>query len=268
MITYGFSIGQYYPINSPVHRIDPRIKLLLVVAFTFVVFSIRNFTGFAVAALILGALVFLSRFPISLVTRGLRPLLYMLSFTFIIHLWATGGPWIDIGPTSISSIGLRAGALVGIRLVLLVVGASFLTLTSTPIELTDGIESILSPLKRIGAPVHEIAMMMTIALRFIPILAVEADKIIRAQLSRGARFESTNPVIKAKSFIPVLIPLFLSVFRRADELAEAMEARAYRGGEGRTRVRRLEMRNRDWVALIMMMAAFTVMIWIGRLPVV
>jgi len=268
MFNFGFTIGQYYPVNSLIHRIDPRVKLLLVIAYAFAIFLIQNFTGFAFAALITGVLVVLGRLPVRLIIRGLKPILYILVFTFLIHLWTGGGPWIDLGIISISEAGLITGALIGIRLVLLIVGASLLTLTSTPIELTDGIESILAPLKRIRVPVHEIAMMVTIALRFIPTLAVEADKIIKAQSSRGAKFDSGNPVIKAKSFIPVLVPLFLSVFRRADELAEAMEARAYRGGQGRTRMRRLEMGMRDIVAFVVMAILLICVAWIGRLPAI
>lgn len=264
----GFSIGQYYPGDSLMHRTDPRVKLVLVFAYTFAVFLIENFTGFIPMALMIVLLIILGRLPVQLVTRGLKPLLYILIFTFIVHLWTSGGPRIDIGPASISAHGLREGTFVSVRLVLLIIGASFLTLTSTPIELNDGTEFLLSPLKRIGVPVHEIAMMVTIALRFIPILAVEVDKVVKAQSARGARFESANPIIKARSYIPILIPLFLGVFRRADELAEAMEARAYRGGHGRTRMRQLTIRKHDFVVLLVMVLLFAGMVWIGRLPVI
>ena len=265
---FGLTIGEYYPVDSPVHALDPRVKILLVLVFTIAAFTVVNFSGLAAAAALIVGVALVSRVPILLAIKGVRPLLYLLVLTFIIHLFTGAKPWIELGPLHLSVPGARSGALVGIRLVILVVGAAFLTLTSTPIELTDAIESLLAPLKKVRVPAHEIAMMMTIALRFIPTLAAETDKIVKAQASRGARFESSNPVTRARSFIPVLVPLFLSVFRRADELAEAMEARAYRGGEGRTRMRRLEMKGRDVLALILVSVVFAVMAWVGRLPLV
>lgn len=263
----GFITGQYYPADSLVHRIDPRVKLLLILFYAFAIFFIKNFTGFAVTAVLIGLFIYISKLPVSLTLKGVKPLFYILVLTLLIQLWIGGGPWVAIGPANISIPGLRAGIFIDIRLVLLIVGASFLTLTSTPVELTDAIEYLLTPLKRLGVPSHELAMMMTIALRFIPILSAETDKIIKAQASRGARFDSKNPIIKFKSFIPILIPLFVSVFRRADELAEAMEARAYRGGEGRTRMRKLRMKSGDWMGLVVVTALFVGMIYIGRLPV-
>ncbi len=252
-IASGFIAGQYYPSGSLVHRADPRVKLLLVIIFVLAVFLVKNFTGFAIVVVLLGLFVYLSRLPVILTLKGVRPLLFVLAITLLIHLWVGGG--------------LRTGIFVDLRLILLVVGASFLTLTSTPVELTDAIESLLSPLKRIGVPSHELAMMMTIALRFIPALSTEADKIIKAQTARGARFDSKNPLARARSFIPILVPLFVSVFRRADELAEAMEARAYRGGEGRTRMHNLKMRSGDWVSFVVVIILLAGMVWVGRLPI-
>jgi energy-coupling factor transport system permease protein len=266
-VATDFIAGQYYPEESVIHRTDPRVKLLLVFYYALAIFFINNFTGFAVAAVLIGGLVILGRIPVVLTLKGIRPLFYILVFTLIIHLWADGGPWMKIGPIGISSNGLREGIFVGLRLIFLVVGASFLTLTSTPVELTNAIEHILSPLKRAGIPAHEVAMMMTIALRFMPILSTEADKVIKAQIARGASFEAKNPITRARSFIPILIPLFIGAFRRADELAEAMEARAYRGGEGRTRLKELKMGPGDWIGLIMLTALFAGMVWVGRLPV-
>ncbi|MCL6471704.1 MAG: energy-coupling factor transporter transmembrane protein EcfT [Firmicutes bacterium] len=264
----GFITGQYYPIDSPVHRTDPRVKLLLILFYAVAIFFIKNFTGLVVMTILIGVFVYISRLPVGLALKGVKPLFYILVLTLLIQLWVGGGPWVAVGPVNISIPGLRDGIFIDIRLVLLIVGASFLTLTSTPVELTDAIEYLLTPLKRLGAPSHELAMMMTIALRFIPILSVEADKIIKAQASRGARFNSKNPIAKFRSFIPILIPLFVSVFRRADELAEAMEARAYRGGEGRTRMRELKMKNGDWIGFIVVNVLFAVLIYIGRLPIV
>ncbi len=267
-VTPGLAIGQYYPGDSIVHRADPRVKLVLVFGFALAVFFIKNFTGFAFACAALVLLLAVSRLPLRFIVRGIRPLLYILVFTFIIHIWTGGKPWLPIGPFHISKPGLINGTLVDIRLILLLVGASFLTLTTTPVELTDAIESLLSPLKVVRVPAHELAMMMSIALRFIPTLSSETDKVVKAQVARGAKFGSGNPVERARCFIPILIPLFISVFRRADELAEAMESRGYRGGTGRTRMRELRMRTWDWVGLVIVAALLTGMIFIGRLPII
>ncbi len=262
----GLAIGQYYPSDSAVHNADPRIKLLLVIVCALAVFFVRNFTGFAVAGVLLGLLVILGRLPIGLVLRGIRPLLVILAFTLLIQLFTGGEPWASIGPLKISVQGLKTGIFLDIRVVLLIIGASLLTLTTTPVALTDALEYLLAPLKRVGVPSHELAMMMTIAMRFIPILSTEADKIIKAQSARGAKFDARNPVLRARSFIPILVPLFVSVFRMADNLAEVMEARAYRGGEGRTRIRELKMKPGDWVGFTVVMLLFAVMVLIGRMP--
>lgn len=267
-VMQGFAIGQYYPGDSVIHRADPRVKLLLVLFFALTVFFVDNFTGFAFAFILLGITVAFSKLPVGMTLKGIRPLLYILVFTFLIHLWTGGGPWIDVGPVYISGPGLVTGTFVSLRLVLLIIGASFLTLTTTPVELTDAIESLLSPLRRIGVPAHELAMMMSIALRFIPTLSSEAEKVVKAQVARGARFDSRNPAARAKSFIPILIPLLVGIFRRADELAEAMESRAYRGGEDRTRMRELKMRAGDWMGLLAMLLLFAGMVVIGRMQVI
>lgn len=264
----GLTIGDHYPADSAVHRLDPRVKIVLAFTFALSVLTVANFTGLAAGAALIVVVARVGRVPLALALKGARPLLYILVLTFLIHVFTGDGPRVEVGSLHISIPGIRTGFLIAARLVLLVVGASFLTLTSTPIDLTDAIESLLAPLKKLRVPAHEIAMMMTIALRFIPTLVIEADKVIKAQASRGARFESANPVVRIGSFAPVLVPLFLSVFRRADELAEAMEARAYRGGEGRTRMRRLVLRRTDVAALIAMVLCFATIAWIGRLPLV
>lgn len=264
MTAPGFAIGQYYPVDSIVHRIDPRVKIVLVALYSIAIFLIGNFTGFIAVALLLGLLVLLSRLPIGLVLRGIRPLIVILAFTLLVQLFTGGGPWESIGALKVSMPGFKTGVFLDLRVVLLIVGASLLTLTTTPVELTDALENLLSPLKWVGVSSHELAMMMMIAIRFIPILSIEADKIIRAQMARGARFDSKNPLIRARSFMPILIPLFVSVFRRADDLAEVMEARAYRGGEGRTRMRELKTQSGDWFAFAVLILLFAGMVWVGR----
>ena len=264
----GLAIGQYYPSDSIVHNADPRIKILLVAAYALAVFFIGNFTGFAVIGVMLGGLVILGGLAIGLVLRGIRPLFVILAFTLLVQLFTGGEPWALIGPLKISIPGFKTGMFLDLRLILLVIGASLLTLTTTPVALTDALEYLLSPLKRVGVPSHELAMMMTIAMRFIPILSAEADKIIKAQAARGARFDSRNPVTRARSFMPILVPLFVGVFRRADDLTEVMEARAYRGGKGRTRMRELKMKPGDWFGFAVVMLLLAGMVWVGRMPVI
>ncbi|MDI6717378.1 MAG: energy-coupling factor transporter transmembrane component T [Actinomycetota bacterium] len=260
-------IGQYYHGKSLAHQTDPRVKLAIMFLFAASIFLIKNFSGLIILALSLFLLVGLCKLPLSLTMKGIKPLFYILAFTFLIHIFTGGKPWADVGPVSISIAGLKTGTFVDFRLILLVVGSAILTLTSTPIELTDAIEYILSPLRRIRVPSHELAMMITIAIRFIPVLSDEADKIVKAQIARGANFDSKNPITRARSFIPILVPLFVSVFRRADELAEAMEARAYRGGEGRTKVRELKMEKQDYLVFAIAILLIGGMVWIGRMPI-
>lgn len=265
MAAFGsMPIGQYYPAESPVHRLDSRVKIVLALALTVAVFLVQSFISFALLAAAVIVLVSIGRLPWRVVIRGLRPLVYILAFTVAIHLLTTAGPSIEVGWLRISREGLRTGAFVTVRLILLVLGTSLLTLTSTPVELTDGLEYLLGPLKRIGVPAHEIAMMMTIALRFIPTLVAETDKIVKAQMARGAEFERGNPVKRARSFIPVLVPLFVGVFRRADELAIAMESRCYRGGDNRTRLRELRMRPVDWAAGLCFSLVLAALVIVGR----
>ncbi|HAF66625.1 MAG: energy-coupling factor transporter transmembrane component T [Bacillota bacterium] len=246
----GIVVGQYYPVNSLVHSLDPRAKIVISMIFMVVLFVGNNFYSFAVAGTFAVLAVTLSKIPWKVLIRGLRPIVFIMLFTTALHLFLTPGPAIfQIGPLKASWPGLIQGLFIGIRLIILIVFTSLLTLTTSPIELTDGLEDILKPFSRIGVPAHEIAMMMTIALRFIPTLLEEADRIMKAQMSRGADFESGNMIQRAKSLVPLLVPLFVSAFRRADELAMAMEARCYRGGEGRTRMRQLRLSGGDYLAL-------------------
>ena len=245
------TIGQYYPTGSYVHELDPRTKILVTFALIAGLFIINTFVPYTyIVAFILGV-VFISRIPLNFVLKGLKPLRVIIIFTFLINIFAGQGEAIwRIGPLSVTGEGIYKALFMAIRLILLVVGSSLLTLTTSPISLTDGIERLLNPLRKIGVPAHELAMMMTIALRFIPTLLEETDKIMKAQMARGADFESGNIISRAKGLVPLLVPLFISAFRRADELAMAMEARCYRGGEGRTKMKELKMDGRDTMALV------------------
>jgi len=236
------TLGQYYPGDSVIHRADPRIKILLTILFMIELFMIQTYLGFLMFTLFTFMIIVVSGIPISFTLKGLKPVLLIVVFAVIINIFSTPGRSLyQLGPLNITLEGVLLSGKMALRLVLLIVGASILTLTTTPILLTDGLEKLLSPFKRVGLPAHEIAMMMTIALRFIPTLLDETDKIMKAQSARGADFDTGNLLDKAKSFIPVLVPLFVSAFRRADELAMAMEARCYRGSEGRTRMKQLKL---------------------------
>lgn len=243
------TIGQYVPGNSLVHRMDPRAKILILFVFMVGLFLINNIGGYLFYTLITVGIILLTKIPFIMIIKGIKPLWIILVLTFSLHLFMTGDNilW-QWGILKISSEGFRQGIFMVLRLVYLVTITSLLTLTTTPILLTDGIENIL---KRLFIPIaHELAMMMTIALRFIPTLIEETDKIMKAQMARGANFESGGLLQRAKSLIPLLVPLFLSAFRRADELAMAMEARCYRGGENRTRMKQLKFEGRDYLALL------------------
>lgn len=252
----SLAIGQYIPGSSALHRMDPRTKIIMMMAMIVCLFMVRSFPGYAAMAamLVLGILV--SRVGLRFIIRSMRSLLVIMAFTFLLHVFMTEGISIfRLGPLNATYEGARQGALMVIRLVLLVVATSLVTLTTSPLTLTDGLERLLKPLSTLGFPAHELAMMMTIALRFIPTLIEETDKIIKAQTARGADFSSGNVVKRAKAMLPVLIPLFVSAFRRADELALAMEARCYRGGKGRTRLRELAFKPVDLLALPVIAAA-------------
>ena len=244
-------MGQYYPVDSTVHRLDPRIKLVMTVIFIVAVFMAHSFAGYL---LLLAFLVFacrMSRVPFRFLLKGLKPLRFIIIITFLLNLFFTPGDdvWISFWIIRITREAFLQALFYSLRLVFLVAGTSLLTLTTSPIALSDGIEMLLSPLKVIHFPAHELAMMMTIALRFIPTLLEETDKIMKAQMARGADFESGNILVRAKSMVPLLVPLFVSAFRHAGDLAMAMESRCYHGGEGRTRLRVLKTTKQDWIAL-------------------
>ena len=253
------TLGQYYPTGSKIHQLDPRVKLIFTFVFMIAVFSINKFYPFLAILAFVVFVAKVSKIPMKYLLKGIKPLWAILVITFLINALLTQGTIIwQFYIFKITKEGLMLASFMIIRLVLLVVGTSILTLTTAPIELTDGIEKLLYPLRKIGVPAHEIAMMMTIALRFIPTLLDETDKIMKAQMARGADFESKNIIERAKSLIPLLVPLFISAFRRADELAMAMESRCYRGGDGRTRMNELVMKRFDILsfcfATIFMMA--------------
>ena len=246
----NITMGQYYPVDSKVHRLDPRVKLILTIVFIVTVFLAKSFLGYAV---ILGFVWLTSRLanvPFRMLLRGLKPLRLIIILTFLLNLFFTPGEtiWIEFWVIRIAKEGFLQAAFYSLRLIFLVIGTSLLTLTTSPVSLSDGIEILLSPLKIIHFPAHELAMMMTIALRFIPTLLEETDKIMKAQMARGADFESGNLLSRAKAMVPLLVPLFVSAFRRAGDLAMAMESRCYHGGEGRTRLRVLKLTRNDWIA--------------------
>ena len=255
------TLGQYFPGDSWVHRLDPRIKIIATLLFLIELFIVDNFIGFGIAAVCLGAVIAVSGVPVGYILRGLRPILMILIFTFALNIFMVNGrvlwQWKFL---HITAEGLELAVFMAIRLILLLMGSSMLTLCTRPLALTDGIERLLSPFKKIGLPAHDIAMMMTIALRFIPTLLEEADKIMKAQQARGADFESGNIIRRAKSLIPILVPLFVSAFRIAQDLALAMEARCYRGGENRTRMNGMKFAKRDYAAIVMMVAFLAVII--------
>ena len=245
------TIGQYYPTNSIIHKLDPRVKIMFTFIFMISLFVINTFLPYAFIVFVLATVITLSKIPFSYILRGVKAIIYLLLFTFVLNVLFTPGETVifQYGIIKITKEGLSLGLFMLIRLMLLIMGTSLLTLVTRPIQLTDALESMLSPFKKIGLPSHELAMMMTIALRFIPTLLDETDKIMKAQMARGADFESKNIVNRAKSMIPLLVPLFISAFRRADELAMAMESRCYHGGEGRTRLKQIKYEKRDYIAI-------------------
>lgn len=233
------TIGQYYPVDSPIHRCDPRFKLIAIGIFIISIFLVNTFTGYVYITGFLATVILMSKVPFSFMLKGIKSIFLIILFTVVINVFLARGETVlwQWGFITVTLEGIIIACKMVFRLVILIIGSSLLTLTTTPIKLTDGIEYLLTPFKKIGLPAHEIAMMMTIALRFIPTLLDETDKIIKAQQARGADFETGNIIQRAKSLIPILVPLFISAFRRADELAMAMEARCYHGGEGRTRMK-------------------------------
>ncbi|QOX65523.1 energy-coupling factor transporter transmembrane protein EcfT [Anoxybacterium hadale] len=246
------TLGQYYPGDSWIHRLDARIKIIWTFVYIISLFVIRDFWGYIPVLLTLALIIGVSAVPLKFILKGLKPIFLIIVFTFTINMFMTKGtPLLTLGFLTITREGLYNALFMGSRLVLLIIGSSLLTLATKPINLTDGIEKLLSPAQKIGVPAHELAMMMTIALRFIPTLLEETDKIMKAQMARGADFESGNLINRAKSLIPLLVPLFISAFRIAQDLAMAMEARCYRGGSHRTRMNGMKLKKKDAAASVL-----------------
>ena len=254
------TLGQYYPADSILHKLDPRVKLVGTIGFLVALFLINSWVGYVVATVFPIAMIRLSKVPFHFIVRGLKTIFIILMITLVFNLFLTPGDrvLVQIWKLRITDQGLRTAIFMAIRLIYLIIGSSLMTLTTTPNDLTDGLETLLGPLKKLHVPVHEISMMMSIALRFIPILVEETDKIMKAQMARGADFEHGNLIQRAKNLVPLLVPLFISAFRRANDLAMAMEARCYRGGEGRTKMKPLVYAGRDYCAygiLLLFLAA-------------
>ena len=242
------TIGQYYPAKSVIHKLDPRTKLFGTLVFIISVFLFHSIAGYAVATVFLAGMILISTVPVKFIFKGLKAIFMILLITMVFNIFLT------------PKEGLSMAVRMAIRLVYLVIGSSLMTLTTTPNQLTDGLEKSLRPLNKIHVPVHEIAMMMSIALRFIPILLEETDKIMKAQIARGADFENGNLIQKVKNMVPLLVPLFISAFRRANDLAMAMEARCYHGGDNRTQMKPLKYKKRDHIAYLILFAYLAVAI--------
>lgn len=243
------TLGQYYQTESVIHKLDPRVKLIATICFIISLFVVRSWVGYAAAAIFLAVMIKLSNVPFRYMVKGMKAIIFILLITVTFNLFLTPGEvlW-SVWKLKITKEGLHTAVMMAVRLSFLIIGSSVMTLTTTPNSLTDGMEKLMKPLKAFRVPVHEVAMMMSIALRFIPILLEETDKIMKAQIARGADFESGNLIKKAKAMVPLLVPLFISAFRRANDLAMAMEARCYRGGENRTKMKPLKYAGRDRIA--------------------
>lgn len=245
------TLGQYYPSDSVVHKMDPRVKLFGTLVFIISLFLFQKISVYVVATLFLACVIGISKVPFSFMVKGLKGIFVLMMITVVFNLFLTPGTTaFAIWKLKVTWEGIRQAAFMAVRLTYLILGSSVLTLTTTPNNLTDGLEKALSPLKKIKVPVHEVSMMMSIALRFIPILLDETDKIMKAQMARGADFETGNLIQKVKNMVPLLVPLFISAFRRANDLAMAMEARCYHGGDGRTQMKPLAYEKRDYLAYL------------------
>ena len=255
------TLGQYYPAKSILHRLDPRVKLVSTLLYLISLFLFKSIAGYLAAAVFLVGIIRASRVPFRYIVKGLKPIVMLLMITVVFNLFLQkdGEVLLRIWKLSVTTVGLRNAVYMAVRLIYLIIGSSLMTFTTTPNELTDGIEALLHPLNKVHVPV-----MMSIALRFIPILLEETDKIMKAQQARGADFESGNMIQRAKSMIPILVPLFVSAFRRAYDLAMAMEARCYRGGEGRTKMKPLKYQSRDRTAYVTMVVYVVLVVAIGR----
>jgi len=260
------TIGQHYPIESPIHRLDARTKIAMTFGFIISLFFSTNIIVYAIAVIVLGLVIKASKVPFGYMIKGLKSILFLVVFTVVLNVFMVNGDHVifEIWKLKATWEGVLTAFLLAIRLMMLIIGSSILTLTTTPIDLTDAIEKLLKPFEKIKVPAHEIAMMMTIALRFIPILLEETDKIMKAQMARGADFENGGLIKKAKALVPLLVPLFISAFRRADDLALAMEARCYRGGEGRTKMKKLIYGKNDFIAYAIIIIYLICMIFLGQ----
>ena len=260
------TIGQYYPADSVIHRLDPRVKLFATLIYVISLFCVKGVVGFAIVTAALAATIGLSKVPFKFMVKGLKAIMILMFITALFNLFLTQGEvmfsfWIF----EVTKEGLTNAVLMTFRLIYLILGTSIMTLTTTPNQLTDGLEKALRPLNKIKVPVHAIAMMMSIALRFIPILIEETDKIMKAQMARGADFENGNMLKRVKNMIPLLVPLFVSAFRRADDLAMAMEARCYNGGAGRTKMKPLTYVSRDYIVYIAVLVYFALVLVCGKI---
>ncbi len=259
------TIGQYYQADSVLHRLDPRVKLIATIVYIVSLFLYREPVPFLLAGVFLAVCVLLSKVPFFYIVRGLKTIVILMLITAVFNMFLTPGEtMVTFWKLTITKEGLRAAIYMAIRLVMLIIGSSLMTLTTTPTQLTDAMEQLLRPLQKIKVPVHEIAMMMSIALRFIPILLEETDKIMKAQMARGADFESGNVVKRIKAMVPILVPLFISAFRRANDLAMAMEARCYQGGVGRTKMKPLKYHLRDTASYLVLIAYLVLVVVTGK----
>lgn len=259
------TLGQYYQTDSVLHRLDCRVKLVGTLAFIISLFVVNNVWGYLLAALFLTLCIRLSNVPFKFMVKGMKSIVFLMLFAVVFNLFLTPGtPAVTIWKLKITWEGIVMASKMAVRLVMLIIGSSLMTLTTTPNHLTDGLESLLNPLKKLKVPVHEVSMMMSIALRFIPILLEETDKIMKAQIARGADFENGSLIQRAKAMVPLLVPLFIAAFRRANDLAMAMEARCYRGGEGRTKMKPLVYRKQDYMGYGVLVAYLVAAVLIGR----
>lgn len=260
------TLGQYYQTDSVIHKLDPRVKIGGTLLYIISLFIFESAWGYVLAALFLGVVIKLSKVPFKFMVRGMKAIMFILLITVAFNLFLTPGePVLTVWKLRITKEGIGVAVSMALRLTFLIIGSSVMTLTTTPNNLTDGLEKMLGPLKVIKVPVHEVAMMMSIALRFIPILLEETDKIMKAQIARGADFESGNIFKRAKALVPLLVPLFISAFRRANDLAMAMEARCYRGGDGRTKMKPLVYKKIDFIAYLVILAYLVGKVLLGVL---
>ena len=259
------TLGQYYQTESVIHKLDPRVKLVGTICYIISLFLVNNIWGYVATALFLAAMIKLSNVPFKFMVKGMRAIIFLLLITVVFNMFLTPGEaLVSFWKLTITREGLKLAIMMAIRLSFLIIGSSVMTLTTTPNNLTDGMENLMKPLRKIKVPVHEIAMMMSIALRFIPILLEETDKIMKAQIARGADFESGNIIKKAKALVPLLVPLFISAFRRANDLAMAMEARCYRGGDGRTKMKPLVYKKADRIGYAVLVLYLLVCLSVGK----